>query len=74
MGDVGGMAEDLSGVVYGYAEGSKHLFTVSLALGTGTVIHSYSVGDPVFYSLGFSTSGSPVESTSWGNIKAMYAE
>jgi DNA-binding beta-propeller fold protein YncE len=74
MGVAGGMATDSSGVVYGYGEGSNELFTVSLALGTGTVIHSYLAGDPVFYSLGFSTSGSPVEPTSWGRIKATFAE
>jgi hypothetical protein len=74
MGVAGGMAKDLNGVVYGYAEGSNHLFTVNLALGTGTVIHSYSLSDPVFYSLGFATLGSPVESTSWGRVKSMFVE
>jgi hypothetical protein len=72
MGDVGGMTKDANGVVYGYAGGSLHLFTVNLATGAGTVIHTYGAADPVFYSLGFSRGGSPVEPTSWGSIKAMY--
>jgi hypothetical protein len=72
MGDVGGMAKDASGVVYGYAGGSLHLFTVNLATGAGTVIHTYGAADPVFFSLAFSTGSSPVEPRSWGSIKSLF--
>lgn len=73
MGAVGGMAQDANGVVYGYADGSDHLFTVDLTTGLATIIHSYTASDPTFYCLGFSRLVSPVEPMSWGRIKAIYA-
>jgi hypothetical protein len=74
VGNTGGMAMDASGVVYGYAAGSTHLFSINLATGAGTVIRRYTTVDPVFYALGFEQDDSPVEPMSWGRIKSMFAE
>jgi hypothetical protein len=59
MGNVGGMTNDsATGTYYGYAGdafggGSKHLFTVDLVTGAGTVLHQFTATDPDFYSLAY---------------------
>jgi hypothetical protein len=74
MGRVGGMTDDpATGTFYGYAEGSRHLFTVNLATGAGTVLHQFAANDPVFYSLAYPgevpTASRP---ETWGALKARY--
>jgi len=74
LGPVGGMATGPEGVVYGYASGSHQLFTVNLADGTGTVLHTFGDDVPTFYAVAFGGGGySPVEPSTWSSIKAMYA-
>jgi hypothetical protein len=79
MGNVGGMTNDpATGTYYGYAGdggggGSRHLFTVDLATGLGTVLHQFTAKDPDFYSLAYqgekATATTP---TSWGSVKHFY--
>jgi DNA-binding beta-propeller fold protein YncE len=53
MGPVGGMTRDpLTGLVYGYASNSKHLFTINLGTGAATVLHTFNAPtDPTFWSI-----------------------
>jgi hypothetical protein len=74
MGAIGGMTDDpLTRTVYGYAAGSRELFTVDLASGLGTVLHQFAPGDPVFSGLAY-RGEVPVAAvtTSWGSVKARY--
>jgi DNA-binding beta-propeller fold protein YncE len=73
MGAVGGITEGPDGVIYGYAADSHELFTVDLATGQATVLHSFGPDVPIFYGLTGGGAVSPVESTSWSRIKSMFS-
>lgn len=73
MGSVGGITRGSDGTVYGYASDSHDLFTINLDTGVATIIHSFGPDVPIFYAISGSGGVTPVESTSWSKIKAMYA-
>ena len=74
LGPVGGLTADDSGNVYGYASDSHQIFSVDMATGAATVLHTFDASVPVFYALAYG-GGAPsaVEETSWTSIKAMFA-
>jgi len=72
MGAVGGITVGPDGAIYGYAADSHELFTVDLASGQATVLHSFGPDVPVFYGICGGGAVSPVEATSWSRIKSMY--
>jgi hypothetical protein len=74
LGSVGGLAEDEDGNVYGYASGSRQIFSVDMTTGAATVLHTFGANVPVFYSLSYGGgAASAVEETSWTSIKALFA-
>jgi hypothetical protein len=74
LGPVGGMTADDFGNVYGYASDTHQIFSIDLATGTGTVLHTFGPDVPIFYALAYGGgSPSPVEETSWTSIKALFA-
>ncbi len=73
MGSVGGITRGPDGLVYGYSSYSHDLFTIDLDTGLATVLYSFGPDVPVFYAISGSGGITPVESSSWSRIKAMYA-
>lgn len=74
LGSVGGLTADDSGNVYGYASGTHQIFSVDMATGAATVLHTFDASVPIFYSLAYGGgSPSPVEDSSWTSIKALFA-
>jgi hypothetical protein len=72
LGDTGGLARDSeTGIVYGFASGSGHLFSVDLATGLGTVLHSIPTPSEL-YSLAIRYVPSAIEPSSWGSVKSRY--
>jgi hypothetical protein len=72
MGGLGGMARDsATGDVYGYAGGSGHLFSVDLATGLGTVLHSVTTPTGI-RSLAIRDLPVGIEPSSWGKVKSLY--
>jgi len=74
LGPVGGFTADDFGNVYGYASNSHQIFTVDMATGAATVLHTFDSSVPTFYALSYG-GGAPsaVEETSWTSIKALFA-
>jgi hypothetical protein len=73
LGPVGGLTADDFGNVYGYASDSHQIFSVDMATGAATVLHTFDASVPIFYALAYGGGApSPVEETSWTSIKAMF--
>ena len=74
LGPVGGLTADDFGNVYGYASNSHQIFSVDMATGEATVLHTFDPSVPIFYALAYGGDApSPVEEASWTSIKALFA-